>query len=744
MILNLSKLNSKYLVLIFCLTFIFFSCQPQHPNVIISEILTNNIHVKVDTSTGKFSDWIELYNNDSVQVDISGFYITDNAKKLDKWKFPTGTTIEAYSFLIVWADDTKQSEGLHTNFSLKNKKEVVYFLNSNLEVLDSVIYGKQIVNTSYGRLNSIDTAWRYFSEPTPGALNSGFNINTTNKCKPPKFKTKGGIYNDGLLLALKTKDSSVIRYTTDLTDPMLSSKIYDDKLQIDTSTCIKARAFSPNKLPSKVVTHTYIVNENTTLPVFSITTNPRNLFDDTIGIYTVGIGTGQYANFSRGWERPINIEYFENGVSSFNTPAGVKIVGLHIRRFPQKALAVQLKKKYGAKSVKYKLFAEKDVFTYNNLVLRNSGNDVSKSFIRDGLMHSLLIGQMDIDYQSYKPVVVYLNGKYWGLYNLREKLNEYYLANNYGVDPKEIDLIENNGLVVVDGDNVAYKKLEKLITEKDLSKDAVMDELATMMDVDEYINYLIAQIYYDNTDWPSMNIKCWRPKNEDSKFRWLLFDTDFGFDGWLEVGFTNTTMDCATNTDKTKSWKSPCWANEAPGTLLIRKLLENNGFRNEFVQRFAMHISTTFKADRVIYFIDSLKGNIETDMPNQIARWGDIKSMQSWNKEIEGMRTFAKNRPGFVLDHLNNFFNLNGLTKLLVNTSGCDSCYVISNSVVLENNKDITCFKSIPLKLEAVSTNGYEFVGWEYGNGEAHDNSQLSIVPTNDTIRINAVFRQKC
>ena len=228
-------------------------------------------------------------------------------------------------------------------------------------------------------------------------------------------------------IKLKKQNGEEIHFTIDGSDPTVHSAVYTEPFIIDSTTCIRAQTFVKKMLPSDIITQTYIIAETYNLPIFSITTAPRNLFNDTIGLYATGVGNPNpgNANYAKGWERPINIEYFEEGKQIFNEYAGTKIIGLFIRRFPQKGFSIHFKKRYGKSQIQYQMFKDKPTTEYKSFTLRTSGNDMGKSFIRDGMMQSLLIDQIDIDYQSYHPAILYLNGKFWGLYNLREKQNEH-------------------------------------------------------------------------------------------------------------------------------------------------------------------------------------------------------------------------------------------------------------------------------------------------------------------------------
>jgi len=335
------------------------------------------------------------------------------------------------------------------------------------------------------------------------------------------------------------------------------------------------------------------------------------LWDDEVGIYVVGTN-GAYsdcsddpANYFQDWERPINIEYYDpEGNLGFNQIAGTRIYGACSRKAERKSLAIFARGKYGDKDFDYKLFKDKDIDEFKSFIIRNSGNDNRETLLRDGMMQTLVKDRLDVDYQEYQPCIHYLNGEYWGILNIREKLNEDYLEANHGVDPDNVDILSGGYYFgVIEGTDTHYIQMLQFISSNDMTDPDNYDYVATQMDVDEFINYLITEIYVKNTDWPLSNIKFWRPQTTDGKWRWLLYDLDFGFDCRPYDG----DMVEKVTTD--------------PEVDLIMDLLTNDEFMHKFVQRFCSHINTTFQPERVIGIIDSLAANIEAEIPFQVDKF---------------------------------------------------------------------------------------------------------------------------
>ena len=258
--------------------------------------------------------------------------------------------------------------------------------------------------------------------------------------------------------------------------------------------------------------------------------------------------------------------------------------------------------------------------------------------------------------------------------------------------------------------------------------------IKSIVDIDEYINYQVAEIYSANGDWPGANSKLWRPKTPTGKWRWMLYDLDFGFGGNSNGQYFSNTLELATATDG-EDWPNPPWS-----TLLLRKLLENENFKNEFIQRFAVHMATTYKASRVIGIIDSLKANIAAEIPRHKERWEKSTSYGEWNNLVEIMRKFATLRASYVQQHFIDKFNLSGIETLTVENNNLLGGKVILNTVeIKEHNYDVSVFKDIPVRLEAIPMPGYRFVSWQ---GLVSDTSISISVNVNKASKIIAVFEK--
>ena len=362
------------------------------------------------------------------------------------------------------------------------------------------------------------------------------------------------------------------------------------------------------------------------------------------------------------------------GHRKISTDAGIKINGGCSRTFPQKSLGVYFRDKYGPDEIRYPLFDSKDVDRFKSIMLRNSGNDCNRTQFQDAMMQTLVIGQMDIDYLGYTPAALYLNGVYWGVQNIREKSSEDYLYTNYQLDEDSIDMLEWQNSVIA-GDNSDYDQLLDFLGSHNLSDQTNYNYVKQQIDMESYMDYQIAQIYFANQDWPGNNIKFWKPKRPGSTWRWLLFDTDFGFG--LYSSPDHNTLTFATETHG-PDWPNPPWS-----TFLFRKLLESQEFRNRFVDKFGVYINSTFNPGRVNGIIDSLRNNIAAEMPYHFNRWGN--SMSDWEWNINVSRDFGNRRPAYMMQYLPDFFGLSSPVSLEIGSNPAEKQRFSVNDIIIQD-----------------------------------------------------------
>ena len=520
------------------------------------------------------------------------------------------------------------------------------------------------------------------------------------------FSSPGGIYQKTIQLQLSTFGEKIY-YTTNGKKPSSSSKRYSDTLKLDKTTPVRAVAYKKGK-PGKVVTQTYLIGREYDMAVISITGNPDDFFSFDRGIYVKGccadsLPPYKRANFWKGWERRINIEFYEStGELGFNQRVGVRIFGGFSKGLPMKSLAIISRKKYEKKTIKYPIFPNKDIKKYKSFVLRNSGSDFNNTQFRDALLTSL-IEPLDVEIQAYRPAVVFINGSYWGIHNVREKINEYYLKSNAGVNPDSVDIMKHRNDLLA-GKRDHYLKMKKYINKTDFKDTAEILHLNTLMDIDNFINYNITEVYVGNRD-AGGNIRFWRPQTPEGRWRWILFDTDISFGISGKTSFKRNTLNKMT-IKHNEAWPDPAWS-----TLIIRNLLENDSIKNLYVNRFADHLNTLFSAKTVNFKIDFIQNMLKNEMPYHFKKWRS-SNIERWGRNVQKMKDYASNRPYYVRLHLMDRFDLSDTITVDIQNQHPEMGYVQINSIRVDTLFSGVYFKDASPSVEAKAKYGYEFVEW--------------------------------
>ena len=612
---------------------------------------------------------------------------------------------------------------LHTNFKISSAGENISLYDPSGNKISEMNVTGLPADISIGISDNNHVV--HYKSPTPGFKNSSIFYEGSNQTDII-FSHEGGSFTGEVKLSLSgTSSDEVIRYTLDSTEPDENSMIYSTPINIENTTVVRARVFETGHIPSTIKSRAYIYNINHTLPVVSLITEPNNLFDADDGIYVFGDSFDQNyphfgANFWEDWERPIHFSLYQNNnnfETSFN--AGVKIFGGWSRGQAQRSFSIFARGKYGTSSINYKLFPDLDYSEFQSFILRNSGQDWLRTSVKDAAITSLLEGT-GLDYQSYRPVVTYINGDYWGIYNMREKVNEHFIASKHGIDPDEIDILTNNS-ELVHGSTEDYDDLISYIKYNNLSPDANYKYVEDRVDIDNYIIYQVSQIYFNNHDWPGNNIKYW--KHKEGKWRWIIYDTDFGFGShpsWL--GYNYNTLNFALN-ENGPNWPNPPWS-----TLLFRRLVENLEFRNKFINRYSDELNSRFLPERFSNHIDSMIDKIKIEIPSHFDRWRNY--VQNWNYEdyVNDMKNFSNNRSFFCREHIKSTFNLPSIQNLSLSIEDNEMGYIELNDNLKINSSDWTgkYFESVPVKIYAQSNPGFSFSHWSDESLTQYENLDLN------------------
>ena len=633
----------------------------------------------------------------------------------------------------------------HTNFKISSTSETLTLSDQAGNIVDQLLAEGLPPNTSIG-VSGITGNIVTYIETTPGYQNSEeeFSGSVQNEVV---FSEKGGFKDAPLTLSLSGANSTqVIRYTTDGSSPTPQSQIYTSPIQISTNMGVRAQIFSDNYLPSAVFTESYIIGSNHDIDALLLTVDPYDFFDEDSGIYVLGT-EGTYetsipnlgANFWEEWERPIHFSFHEHDNNrSVEYNAGVKIFGGWSRSNGQRSLSFFARGKYGDSEFEYPFFDHLIYNEFEALTIRNSGQDWLRSSMKDAMLTSLMRGS-EIDFQEHNPVATYINGAYWGMYNMREKTNEHMLASKHNVDAESITLLTNNA-EVIEGSNKEYNELIAYIENTDLSDDSNFEYVKDRVDLKNYALYQAINIYANNTDWPGNNIKFW--KHPDTKWRWIMYDTDFGFGPfWNVSNYHENTLSFALRPDG-PGWPNPPWS-----TLLFRKLITNEGFKNQFINCYADELNTRFSPNNVNNHIDQVYATIEPEVLAHYTRWKDDPSFDyeitdinaHVNYYVSSMKTFGVNRHPIAIEHLKQQFNLTNVHPLTLTNSNLSEGFVEVNEnlTIQEASWTGDYFETVPVKLKAIPEYGYEFSHW---SGSLFSNSETIEVSLTESFEISPNF----
>lgn len=627
---------------------------------------------------------------------------------------------------------TVTNRSMHSDFRISNEGESLYLFNASSELIDSTAAISLPANVSYGRSEDGQGNWAYFTSPTPGAEN--LNPSSELISDTVYFSLEAGVYSPSKFVELSAKTTEgIIRYTTDGSVPTATSGQYTSPVQIVKTTVLRAKFFRNDHRDNPVFTNTYLMRSNNGLPVVSLSTDPDNFWDYYEGILVEGPNAQSAdphygANYWQDWERPVNIELFDaDAVRQISQGAGVKVYGSWSRANPSKSLALFARSQYGEGSFEYKLFHDRTNDDFESFILRNAGNDWGYSYIRDGLISELASG-MDMERLAFQPASVYLNGEYWGMLNLREKPNEHYFADNYGVDPDDLNLLENES-TILRGTSQDYIVLRNFINTNELQTEENYEQVKSMMDINCFTDYQILQIYVHNGDWPGNNIKFWKSNDPLSKWRWLIFGAEYSMNIYGTPDQPNS-MEFAT-TAYHNGWPNPPWS-----TLFLRKLLVNPDFEKKFVNRISDCLNTNLNPAYVLPMIDSIVLLMDAEMHYHQNLWG--QSYNYWESEIERLKRWTENRNNQLRGYVRNFFGFNTEKQITVSVSDKNAGSVKVNTVVpFEFPFRGRYFSEVPITLTALPKPGCRFVRWE--NGSTSTNRTIEItIPFNK--QYHAVF----
>lgn len=599
--------------------------------IYISEVMSSTRVVDEDTETSY--DWIELYNASNSPVDLSGWGLSDSASRPRKWQFPEGASIAPGQYLLVFASgkNTFENGAYHTSFSLsRSEGEALVLCRPDGTVVDRIPAGQRYAEISCGRVQG-QSGLFLFAEATPGAANSA--VSYAGRAQQVLFSEEGGVKTDSFTLTLTAGEGETIYYTTDCTDPTSASTRYTGPIEISATTVVRAVAVKDGWLDSISSTHTYLFGVSHTLPVFSLVADPDDMFSEENGLYT---------NYEELWERDAHIEYFTtDGQTLFSQGAAISLHGNDARECEQKTFNVIARSEYGDNRFRASIFPNRDYTEYQSFLLRPSSEDSNYSRMRCSILSSLLESETNVLYQDVVVGVLYINGEYWGHYNLRERVNTHAIAQFEGwTAPDRIDLVKGNS-TVKQGSNQTFNDLLRWLEDNSLEDNANVEYVNTIVDIENYLDYVMLQMYVSNSDL--LNVKRYRSDEGDGRWKWVVFDLDWAF---------------YNDTNSWKDWlgEDGCGLKDATDNTLFRSLMENENVREYFLRLLGERLATVWSSDVLTQKIDERKALLDPEMPATYARWNN--SLSRWEEKVADLRAYALSRPAKLIGYIADYENM--------------------------------------------------------------------------------------
>ncbi|MDO4333709.1 MAG: CotH kinase family protein [Eubacteriales bacterium] len=766
-------------------------------HVVINEVCSSNFSV-VSDENGEYADYVELYNPTDEEISLEGYYLSDDIKEPHQCDL-TGVVIPAKGYALIWLDGSGR-DAYHARFRLSRDGDVVFLSDSFGRILDTVAVPALSYNTVYARIGDNGKDWAKMT-PTARTGNSEAQVLRSVELEEPVLTVESGFYDAPFELGMTAARGLEIYYTLDGSDPTPDSFRYETPLSVgdasseeniyaartdlapssqytppflvDKATVVRAIAYDPETdTVSDIVTKSYFVGfdqrtDYDGFPVLSLVTDPDNLFDREYGIYTNGVVMEEYIEkgglvdgrvitqintesgglrfrymasnaYNRGkqWERESTIAFFDSGHEyCFTQDVGIRISGQSTRGAAQKSLNLFGRDIYDdIAEFPYQFFPG---MSYSTIKLRNGGSENAASKIMDAFLQSLF-GDRAVSVQASTPCIVFLNGEYWGIYNIRERYKEEYLENHFGVSPDNVWMIDSGSAGI--GSSAAqdaYDQMIGFVAGSDMSAEENYAAACSLLDVQSLIDFYCVNLYIDNMDMGfGQNMALWRtaePEDNvwgDCRWRWMVFDVDGSLTGYDNNTFTES-----------EPWQADFDLMDEP---LMVGLMQNEQFKRQFCLSFFDIANTNFAYETVHDSLMEWKELYQTQVVNSHRRFlREDYSEEEFENYIEAFDSFFENRLPYVAGYLADEFGLTGsLETVTIRTNQPEGGYVIVNtaSVVPDPEWSGQYFTDYPITVTAVPEEGYEFAGWSgaASSGEA----QIEVEITEGGVTLEAEFRK--
>lgn len=702
-------MKKKYITVTFSLSLMII-CKALISQVVINEYSCSNLSNFQD-NYNQYEDWVELYNTGSTAIDLSGYFLSDRASNPTKWKIPNGVSINPNGRLMVICSGRDEFSGgyLHPNFKLTQTKPENFLISNPIGVLlESITLVPTQKGHSRGRTTDGASTWALFTTPTPNASNTGAKQEYATK---PVMSQNAGFYPSPITITITSPDPNVsIYYTTNGSEPTTSSTLYTSPITIGSTQVIRARAFSTNANipPSFIESNTYFINENHSIAVISIFGNQ---------IQTLLNGSQI--------KPETELEYFDNNKQLKTEVSGYSDKhGNDSWAYQQRGIDFVSRDQLGLNyALTYKIFSSKNRNEFQRVILKALANDNypfsnGGAHIRDPYVQTLAQrGDLHLDVRTYEPCVLYVNGQYWGLYDLREKVDDAdYIEYYFDTPEKDIQMLKTWGGTWSEyGGSQAqndWNALRNFITSNNMAIPSNYAYVDSVFNIKSLVDYFVLNSYVVCSDWLNWNTQWWRGLNANAKkkkWRYCLWDEDATFGHYINY----------TNIPNQNPDADPCFPQflNNPGgqghTLILNALLNNPDFKQYYITRFADLSNTVFTCNYIQFLLDSLVNEFLPEMPRHIARWGG--SMATWQNNLQALKDFIDTRCVKISTGMINCYNLKGPYAITFDVNPPNSGEIKTNSFWLPSypftGKYYGNIKTL-LKAKSIDTT-YVFDHWE-------------------------------
>lgn len=696
------------------LSFGLFLASGSYSQIVINEYSCSNMNGPID-AFGEREDWFELYNPSGAAVDISGFYLSDKAGNPLKWAVPAGISVPANGYTMVYASkrDLVSGTQLHPNFSLtQTKGEYIILSNAIGNIIDSVrIVNMTKTDHSVGRSTNGAVDWKLFTTPTPNAANTGAQPFYTPK---PVMSVGAGFYPGAQSITITCAEpGATIRYTLDGSNPSVTSAIYSGPINISTTTVLRAQAFGAN-LPSFNETNTYFINETHPIPVVSVCSadiydliaNGNGWGSNRVGAFELFEQDGTFIDEGEG-------DYNKHGNDSW--------------AYDQRGFDVIMRDEFGYNGdIEHQIFPEKTRDEFQRLIMKPAANDnysfENGAHIRDAFVATLSIrADMKLDERTWRPCVLYLNGEYWGVYEIREKYDDHdYTEYYYDQGKYDLQFLKTWGgtwseyggpQAQTDWDDlVAY------ILANDISIPANYDYVDSLLNWESLCDYFMFNSYIVSQDWLNWNTAWWRgmdPAGDKKKWRYTLWDMDASFGHY--INYTGIP-DPSANADPCNVEGLPNPGGQGHTDILVKLMADTSIVEQYYITRYIDLINTEFSCDYMNFLLDSMINEIDPEMGAQTATWGGTYA--GWQSAVQTLRDFIDQRCVAMEAGLIDCYDLTGPYDITFDVTPAGAGEIKVNSI-WQNSFPWTAsyYGQIQTNTIARAFPGYEFDYWSVTTG---------------------------